>query len=130
MITKKKYLAARKIVRNARVSTGVKELMYCALRQYSKDTTPITGTYQALDFGTKKACLVGAAIANRMRGEFVTPGDGWDVHAAKEFGIREDTIGGIIGGFDDPQYVAHNESRAKKLAANISRFLELHTQDE
>jgi hypothetical protein len=130
MITKKKYLAARKIVRNARVSTGVKELMYCALRQYSKDTTPITGIYQLLNSGTKKACLVGAAIANRMRGEFVVPDGSWDVHAAKEFGIREDTVSGIVGGFDDPQYVAHDDSRARKLAANIGRFLELHTQDE
>ena len=104
MLTDYKYRQARNIIKTARISDRGKEMLFCAVRNYRTKSTPETGLFQEKAGKTAKACLVGAAIADKMGG-FMPENEAyfteWEAKASHEFGIKESSIENLICGFDN-----------------------------
>lgn len=129
-LTDYKYKKARKLIKTSRVNKGIKELMFCALRQYKAGIIPETGVYQRCYNNSMSACLVGAALADRIgRVDNVNDTAFWVDMAEHEFKVSDDQIGQIIEGFDADRN--HKlSSTAGKLAQTISTLLDANDFDE
>lgn len=121
-LTDYKYRKAREMVRKAGVGKNTQEMFFCALRQYKKGVNPETGTFQS--YGNR-ACLVGAALADRLGFGF-RPEEGWEDRAVREFKVSEGVPEKIVEGFDCEDWDIYQDikkSRVSKLAHNIAVFL-------
>jgi len=132
MLTDYKYRKARKMVKNAGISRGGKEIFFCALRQYKKGIVPADSLFQERYGKVKKACIVGAAIADKMTfGE--TPKDSagfddWENAAVKEFGVSRDSVYNIESGFDADTREDVPNSRYARLSYNLGKLLGLEKE--
>lgn len=127
MLTDYKYRKARKMVKNADISRGGKEIFFCALRQYKKGIVPTDGLFQFKTGKTKQACIVGAAIADRMTfGK--TPEVDWEDAAVKEFGVSRDSVYNIESGFDADTREEVPNSRYARLSYNLGKLLGLEKE--
>ena len=127
MLTDYKYRKARKMVKNADISRGGKEIFFCALRQYKKGIVPADSLFQEEYGKVKKACIVGAAIADRMTFG-VTPAVDWEDAAVKEFGVSRDSVYNIEAGFDAYRYGDVGNSRYARLSYNLGKLLGLEKE--
>lgn len=129
MLTDYKYRKARKMVKSADISRGGKEIFFCALRQYKKGIVPAAGLFQEEYGKVKKACIVGAAIADKMTFGKTPKGsagfDDWENAAVKEFGVKRSSVYNIVSGFDAYRYGDVGNSRYARLSYNLGELLGL-----
>ena len=123
-LTDYKYRKARKIIKSAKVKGGVKELMFCALRGYKNGLKPA----QQLFVEGQKACLIGAAITNRLHGDIEEFGFDWEQQAHKEFKLSWKDTNNIINGFDTDRSDKPINKTAR-LAQNLATFFGLNKED-
>lgn len=127
MLTDYKYRKARKMVKSADISRGGKEIFFCALRQYKKGVVPTDGLFQDQWNGVKRACIVGAAIADKMAfGNAPKDSEGfddWENAAVKEFGVKKSSVCNIEQGFDAYRYKDVPSSRYARLSYNLGKLI-------
>lgn len=129
MLTDYKYRKARKMVKAAKISNGGKNIFYCALRQYKKNLIPTYGIFQEEYGNRKQACIVGAAIADKMQFG-ITPTDTddnpiWEETAVKEFGVKKSAVYNIESGFDAEERTEVKNSNYARLAYDLSELFGL-----
>lgn len=129
MLTDYKYRQARNIIKAARISDRGKEMLFCAVRNYRTKSIPETGLFQRKEGKTVKACLVGAAIADKMGG-FMSENEAelteWEAKASHEFGIKEESIQNLICGFDNAtsdEFDSYKNSSYAQVGKKLSTLL-------
>lgn len=107
-LSRYKYTKIRKIIDEAQVPKGVKELTRCALRQYRDGLRPVQG--QFFNRNKQQACLVGAALLDHAK----------RLDVAKRMSLA-DKITHLGGGEDDDDYRPFEQIAADEFGIQCAR---------
>lgn len=126
-LTDYRYRKLRTAIKTSGVGRAVKEVLFCALRDYKKEESdPEKGTFgdQTNDYTYGKGrCLVGAALHNVGIDNAlsdVIDTYSWEEAAKQTFGVTSRQASAIINGFDagGPSELNKN-SRVQKIAHRL-----------
>lgn len=136
-MTDYKYRKLRKMVSTSRVAKPVKELLFCALRDYKKERSiPEDGTFgpeSLYEDRQEGRCLIGAAVHDvriynsitraKLDNDIEERGLDWEQLAHLAFGTTSSQAGDIINGFDsvNDELTSYNKkNRTASLAARLA----------